>query len=471
MDSFDQRGGEIARRATIADIEASRHKALAMYGEVFDTLEAARKAAADAAPSVGDIGYFDDAARDALVPKYHGYHTDERRAKFLAAMTRQTDTAIWSHLIEGYGLEKLMDKTEREKFRKELRDNPPPATADNCRATLQRLVGDADLIFVRGIAKAFSTLDRRFRSHDGFKIGARVVLERCFSEHGSWNYHRAHDETLRDVERVFCHLDGKEMPERMGGIVGVIDTVRGRGWEAKAWTCQNDYFEVRAFKNGNAHLWFKRKDLVLKVNRMLADYYGESLGVAPDAATKDPFRAGSRAVVKNFGAFNSPPAVVVRVMEHADIKPGMRVLEPSAGTGNLARAALAAGAQLTAVEVQPHLATALAGPRLRVICADFLALQPSEIDPVDVVIMNPPFDNGADIEHVMHALKFLKPGGWLVAITSPGAEYRETAKHEAFRARAAKGLRGYDRNHWDLPEASFASEGTNVNAMIWRIAA
>ena len=34
----------------------------------------------------------------------------------------------------------------------------------------------------------------------------------------------------------------------------------------------------------------------------------------------------------------------------------------------------------------------------------------------DVIIMNPPFENHQDIEHVQHAYSLLKPGGRLVAI-------------------------------------------------------
>src|SRR5690606_26448115 len=93
------------------------------------------------------------------------------RDGFVAEVTKQTDRAVWGHLIASTKLDQLMDRTERESFHRSLRDNPPPATAENCLATIERLMGEADLIFKRGIATAFAKLDRRFRSHDGFKIG------------------------------------------------------------------------------------------------------------------------------------------------------------------------------------------------------------------------------------------------------------------------------------------------------------
>ena len=83
----------------------------------------------------------------------------------------------------------------------------------------------------------------------------------------------------------------------------------------------------------------------------------------------------------------------------------------------------------------------------------------------DVVIMNPPFDRERDIDHVMHALKFLKPAGCLVAIMSAGTEFRETRKAAAFRE-----LMGKMRARWrDLPEGSFASVGTNVNTVVLKV--
>ena len=38
----------------------------------------------------------------------------------------------------------------------------------------------------------------------------------------------------------------------------------------------------------------------------------------------------------------------------------------------------------------------------------------------DRIVMNPPFTNGDDIKHIMHALKMLKPGGRLAAICANG---------------------------------------------------
>src|SRR5690606_4359523 len=111
--------------------------------------------------------------------------------------------------------------------------------------------------------------------------------------------------------------------------------------------------------------------------------------------------------------FPPPAAVVQRVIELADLKPGMEVLEPSAGSGAIAAAAAERGAVVDCIEQDPGYAAVLADESVArtLTVADFLAV-PAE-PRYDRVVMNPPFTRGADMQHVEHALRFLKPDGLL----------------------------------------------------------
>ena len=116
------------------------------------------------------------------------------------------------------------------------------------------------------------------------------------------------------------------------------------------------------------------------------------------------------------GFFPTPPALVERVIDLADIEDGMEVLEPSAGKGDLAVAVREAGGQVTCVEVNARLCHILALQKLHPICMDFFQYQPEML--FDRVVMNPPFENKADLYFIQHAYSAVKPGGKLVAIAA-----------------------------------------------------
>ena len=449
--------GEIVARATVVQMEAHRSRALELYAETFDTLQ---RAASEHGAAVVKGWALAVALSTGRYQDSRQFAKSEDRETYLDECRKQIDRAMWEHLIMSTGIERLMDKQEREAFRQQLADDPPPATADNILATFQRLAGDAGIIFQRGLAQAFSRLDRRFRSHDGFKIGSRIVFSGAFSD-GHWNYYTKKDEDLRDVERVFAVLDGQQHPDRGSGIIGTIDAARPRAWGPQAFEADGEYFKVRVFKNGNVHCWFKRDDLVEKVNQVLADFYGATIGASADVADRKHDVAQTPA--RNFGFFETPLAVGERAMAELGLRPGMTVLEPSAGRGALANLARQAGGEVTCVEIQP--ANAMHLRRLafpRVAERDFLHLDPAVLGQFDRILMNPPFDRGRDVDHVSHALRFLKPGGRLVSIMAAGVEYRSDRKTADFRATVER----FGGSIRDLPFGSFAESGTNVNTVI-----
>jgi hypothetical protein len=110
-----------------------------------------------------------------------------------------------------------------------------------------------------------------------------------------------------------------------------------------------------------------------------------------------------------------------------------------------------------AIEINRVLADRLTEeyPLMTTLCADFLQFDRSKY-PVDRVIMNPPFINGADIKHIKHALTMLRPGGKLVAICAGGPRQVEQLKPLA--------------DTWEpLPAGTFEESGTGVNSVLLTI--
>lgn len=186
-------------------------------------------------------------------------------------------------------------------------------------------------------------------------------------------------------------------------------------------------------------------------------------GDAADAIEQIILTGEVTSAKQQFGYFPTPALVVKKVIDLASIEPGMRVLEPSAGRGALALAAVRAGAVVDCVEIQPDHANALVAERERnitVITADFLTTDPQPV--YDRVVMNPPFAREADLIHVKHAWETLKPGGRLVAVMSAGVTFRQTNRAVAFRSR----LEALGGTLHPLPEGAFKESGTGVNTVI-----
>lgn len=469
----------------IGEICEGRDMAIARWKGIYATYHAEREKAAR--ECIGGILHLapprDDYGNAELSRAFLATTPDRRRDRqrgqmietpaaehFEEVLTKEIDRQCWTALMNRLGFDELLDEQARREFSDGLRENPTPFTVENCTATFGHIWANRRDLYLRGIANVFMKLDRRFRSHDGFKIGSRLIIERALNEWGSWDRYERR-ECLRDVERVFLELDEQPTRAEKQGIAEQVEGV-ARQRQYLPDVIHGDYFRIRVFKNGNLHLWFERKDLLEQVNKLLAEYYGEVIGDGYDTTEADDSPQFHMTPAKDFGAFMSSAQVAAQVMNHASINKGERVLEPSAGTGILAKAARENGADVTCIEVQPGMAHELRVLHgfQSVLQGDFLRTDPAQFEPFDVIVMNPPFDRGRDCDHVTHALKFLRPGGRLIAVMSARAEYGEDKRHKAFHRIIDQCRPCYGNGKWwDLPPGSFAHAGTNVNTVVLAI--
>lgn len=482
----------LALPANLADLCDGRDKAIELWLQAYDGYHASL-ALAGAASIAGRLGlqapsterYGGDAVdrtrafmtdqpnetRDRLTGKVTSV---DAREHFAAIITKDVDRRCWDHMMVKLGLDQLLDRQAREEFQASLKTDPPAFTVENCRATFGTIWAGRRDMYLRGIANVFMAMDRRFRSHDAFAIGNRLIIERAMNSEswGGWNNYNRRD-TLHDVERIFRELDGLGPIglNQAGGIVHQVEQAKRAGGLPKL--VQGYYFRVRVFQNGNLHLWFERKDLLKQVNALLLEYYKPVEGDTGDGPSYETGPAYHATPAKHHGQFFTSSDVAETVVEMAGIAPGMTVLEPSAGGGALARAVRDRGGLVACVEIQTGLAHELAHVHgfADVHCADFLKVSPFALPQYDRIVMNPPFDRGRDCDHVRHAYQFLKPGGTLVAIMSARAEFGTDARHKALHALIGHppGSWKFERSWRDLPERSFAHAGTNVNTVVLKL--
>ncbi len=171
-------------------------------------------------------------------------------------------------------------------------------------------------------------------------------------------------------------------------------------------------------------------------------------------------QASAPRAVSAFNLFQTPAGLATRLAGMFEPRhllfDGCRFLEPSAGLGRLYRAIRAVAPRLPAVLVdnaaacccELYRATEGDGNAL-LFAGDFMVKTPGQIGRFSAIVMNPPFQRGTDVRHVMHARNFLAPGGRLVAVVADGSKRREL-------------LGCHATSYTPLPPGSFSSEGTDV---------
>ena len=156
-------------------------------------------------------------------------------------------------------------------------------------------------------------------------------------------------------------------------------------------------------------------------------------------------------------------------LELDELREHSTFLEPSAGTGILARLFLEKVPTATVQMVE------IDNARVdKLITADWLTentwIENEDFindfeaeEPFDYILMNPPFTKNQDVDHVTKAFHLLAPGGRLVAIMSPSWTFGQQKKQEAFRQLV-------EEHSWRPPEkieeGAFKKSGTNVRTVM-----
>lgn len=240
-----------------------------------------------------------------------------------------------------------------------------------------------------------------------------------------------------------CRLiEGEGIPDYSNNLHVICHTVpKGQKW------VDTGYFVATKYINGNVKVtWNEDKIHVLeKLNAigsgrenampdtMRKRYKSEHFhgGGAPKAETFFNPEGVEPSDEKDFAFYPTPESAALRMVELAEIEPGMDVLEPSAGDGAIIRA-IPFGS-IYPVEFNKYRCQKIhAEFGIAPFEADFLKWRPDT--EFDRVLMNPPFNDRAEAYHIVKAFSHLKPGGILVAILPEGWFTRDDQKSTVLRS-------------------------------------
>lgn len=175
-------------------------------------------------------------------------------------------------------------------------------------------------------------------------------------------------------------------------------------------------------------------------------------------------------VVEKDGFFRTPEAVVMKMLSICKMIKSP-ILEPSAGDGAIVKILLNRypEALIYAIEKNKDRCLELSSlqtKNLVVKNADFLTYDFGIYSLMfGTILMNPPFEERQDIDHIYRAYSLLRDGGELVSVTSEGIWFSEDKKSIEFR----KWTKFVNGRSTKLPEKSFASSGTSVNTRLFYV--
>lgn len=359
--------------------------------------------------------------------------------------------SAWKNVYDGLNIARISSATDRKRFEAAL-ESPPEFTADNIRATFGDYLRNPRENVLRGLAEVFCSLDPAYKSHSKVKIGVSKLPKRVIISNvggfGSFGKDR-----LTDILNAYRAYQGEPLVEYRD-IVEFIDIAKR---DKADGLLVNPFpgFTLKLFANGNGHLHFS-SEVCRTINLALAAYYGE---VLPDVQPEDLKPCASTALSKDLQYYPTPDHVAVRVLGDICFRDGQRVLEPSCGRGELLNH-IPRRCEVFGIEVHPSRAADARAIGHNVLTTNFLEYPAprSESEAFDFVVMNPPFYGRHYLKHINHALKFLNPGGKLIAILPATAWYDHGELPPGGR--------------WeDLPVGSFAESGTRVPTGVWRFAA
>lgn len=215
-------------------------------------------------------------AQDWAMKPGHRYDSwlTEKADKAMPAVTRNIDSSIWRDLMLKSGMMALMDAQARDQWHKNLEEGDLPAISEtNILSTFEQLHLNKMEVFERGIINVFKGLSWDYKTNSPCSFGKKIIINNLVTHNRwgfslNWGWRR---DQLADLERMLFLLDGKPIPDNRSDITTRL-MVHIRDNPAED-VYEDEFFRVRYFQKGTAHLTFKRLDLVERMNDIIAKYY------------------------------------------------------------------------------------------------------------------------------------------------------------------------------------------------------
>lgn len=260
---------KLTTQQTAASLVEAYIKALAIIKDAYKQLEEAHQILEN---TFGYQSYMDVTAR----------HRYSEPMKAFEEVKQELKRSAWKRILSISQINKMLSIKRAKEMSEKLNNGElPDITLDEVLGMMNSVTENAADFVKEAATEVFEVLRPAAREYWGsqyktnqkngkYNLGEKVILTgyvEKWSYGGNWHINYYRQEHLIAVDRVFHALDGnlKGMDSSYQGplcdAIGTTETGAG----------ETEYFKFTCFKNHNLHLWFKRMDLVAKLNAINGD--------------------------------------------------------------------------------------------------------------------------------------------------------------------------------------------------------
>ncbi|RYM51869.1 DUF4942 domain-containing protein [Serratia proteamaculans] len=198
----------------------------------------------------------------------------EKAETAMPVITRNLDRSVWRDLMLKSGMISIMDAQARDEWHKNLEEGDlPEISEENVLTTFEHLHHSKGEVFERGVVNVFKGLSWDYKTNSPCSFGKKIIINNLVTHNRwdfslNWGWRR---NQLTDLERMLFLLDGKPIPDNRGDVTTrLMEHIRDH---PGVQPYEDDFFSIRYFQKGTAHLIFKRLDLVEKMNDIITKHY------------------------------------------------------------------------------------------------------------------------------------------------------------------------------------------------------
>lgn len=185
----------------------------------------------------------------------------------------------WKYVIKKTELRSYMTEKRSKELDAQIENNELPSlTAENILTTLHGLSGRVDALLNESIAETFDWLrptsswgTGKLKTNIKYKVGRKAIIYGVEPNYGNgFRTCYSYDQRWRALGNVFSLLD------KQGVKKYPYDFLTRFNAALKDYQTDNvyedEYFRIKPYKNGNAHIEFLRMDLLAELNRIGAGH-------------------------------------------------------------------------------------------------------------------------------------------------------------------------------------------------------